>query len=127
MFVALLAGATHPLHDPALSVFRRVAEGTLGLIVTPSVVAELVYVTRDVVGWSRTVIAERLASLLDADGLVVVEAAVVRRALALYGERTRLDFADAYLAAAALEIGPAAIASFDTDFDALPGLRRISA
>jgi len=127
LFVALLAGATHPLHDPALSVFRRVAEGTLGLIVTPSVVAELVYVTRDVVGWSRTVIAERLASLLDADGLVVVEAAVVRRALALYGERTRLDFADAYLAAAALEIGPAAIASFDTDFDALPGLRRISA
>ena len=107
--------------------FRRVAEGTLGLIVTPIVVAELVYVTRDVVGWSRTVIAERLASLLDADGLVLMEAAVVRRALALYGERTRLDFADAYLAAAALEIGPAAIASFETDFDALEGLRRISA
>lgn len=127
MFVALLAGATHPLHDPALSVFRRVAEGTLGLIVTPIVVAELVFVTRDVVGWSRNVIAERLGSLLDAEGLILMEAAVVRRALALYGERTRLDFADAYLAAAALEIGPAAIASFDTDFDALPGLRRISA
>jgi len=104
-----------------------VAEGTLGLIVTPIVVAELVYVTRDVVGWSRTVIAERLGSLLDADGLVLMEAAVVRRALALYGERTRLEFADAYLAAAALEIGPAAIASFDTDFDTLEGLRRISA
>ena len=103
------------------------AEGTLGLIVTPIVVAELVYVTRDVVGWSRTVIAERLGSLLDADGLVLMEAAVVRRALALYGERTRLEFADAYLAAAALEIGPAAIASFDTDFDTLEGLRRISA
>ena len=127
MFVALLAGPTHALHGPALSLFRRVAEGTLGLIVTPIVVAELVYVTRDVVGWSRTVIAERLGSLLDADGLVVMEAAVTRRALTLYGERTRLDFADAYLAAAALELGPAAVASFDADFDALTGLRRISA
>ena len=127
MFVALLAGPTHALHGPALSLFRRVAEGTLRLIVTPIVVAELVYVTRDVVGWSRTVIAERLGSLLDTDGLVVMEAAVTRRALTLYGERTRLDFADAYLAAAALELGPAAVASFDADFDALTGLRRISA
>lgn len=76
---------------------------------------------------SRTVSAERLGALLDADGLVVLEAAVTRRALAVFGERTRLDFADAYLAAAALEIGPAAIASFDADFDALTGLRRISA
>ena len=50
MFVALLAGPTHALHGPALSLFRRVAEGTLRLIVTPIVVAELVYVTRDVVG-----------------------------------------------------------------------------
>ena len=127
MFVALLAGPTHALHGPALSLFRRVAEGTLRLIVTPIVVAELVYVTRDVVGWSRTVIAEQLGSLLDADGLVVMEAAVTRRALTLYGERTRLDFADAYLAAAALELGPAAVASFDADFDALTGLRRTSA
>jgi len=125
--VALLAGPTHPLHDRALSVFRRVAEGSLGLIVTPIVVAELVYVARDVVGWSRTVIAERLGSLLDADGLLVTEAAVIRRALGLYGERSRLDFADAYLAASALEDGPAAVASFDTDFDALEGVRRISA
>ena len=35
----------------------------------------------------------------------MVEAAVTRRALSLYGERTRLDFADAYLAAAAFEVG----------------------
>ena len=127
LFVALLAGPTHPLHDPALRVFRRVAEGTLGLIVTPVVVAELVYVTRDVVGWSRTVTAARLSSLLDADGLILTEAAVTRRALTLYGERPRLDLADAYLAAAALEVGPAAVASFDTDLDTVDGVRRISA
>ena len=37
-----------------------------------------------------------------------------------------VDLADAYLAAAALEIGPAAVASFDTDFDTVEGVRRIT-
>ncbi len=83
LFVALLAGTAHPLHQPAINVFRRVAAGELGLVVTPIVIAELVYVTRDVVGWSQALIVERLGLLLDADGLVVMEASVTRRALPL--------------------------------------------
>jgi predicted nucleic acid-binding protein len=127
VFVALFAGPSHPLHDPALVVLRRVAEGALRLIVTPIVVAELVYVGRSLLGWSRRLTAERLGALLEADGLEVPEHAVLLSALRLYGERSRLDFADAYLAAAAMEVGPAAVASFDTDFDVLEGVRRISA
>ncbi|MBA2372813.1 MAG: PIN domain-containing protein [Chloroflexi bacterium] len=126
MFVALLAGPAHPLHDAALGLFRRVADGSLALLVTPVIAAELVYVSRSVIGWSRAATAERLGSMLEADGLVVTERAVLRRALALYGERPRLDLADAYLAAAALEVGPPAVASFDADLDGLDGLRRIS-
>jgi len=126
VFVALLAGPAHPLHDAALGLFRRVADGSLALLVTPVIAAELVYVSRSVIGWSRAATAERLGSMLEADGLVVTERAVLRRALALYGERPRLDLADAYLAAAALEVGPPAVASFDADLDGLDGLRRIS-
>lgn len=125
--MALLVGPTHPLHDAALALFRRVADGRLGLIVTPIVVAELVYVTRSLHGWTRGSTATRLSSLLDADGLIVTEQAVVIRALRLFGERSKLDFADAYLAAAALEAGPMTVASFDADFDAIEGIRRISA
>jgi predicted nucleic acid-binding protein len=94
--------------------------------VTPIVVAELVYVTRSLFTWTRRSTAERLGSLLEADGLSVTEQAVIARALQLYQEHSRLDFADAYLAAAALEVGPAAVASFDADFDAVIGIRRIS-
>lgn len=126
MFVALLAGPAHPLHAAALGLFRRVVDGSLALLVTPVIAAELVYVSRLVIGWSRAATAERLGSMLEADGLVVTERAVLRRALALYGERPRLDLADAYLAAAALEVGPPAVASFDADLDGLDGLRRIS-
>ena len=126
MFVGLLAGPEHALHDAALDVFRRVADGALRLIVTPIVVAELVYVTRSLFTWTRRSTAERLGSLLEADGLAITERAVIVRALQLYREHSRLDFADAYLAAIALEVGPAAVTSFDADFDAVKGIRRIS-
>jgi len=127
LFVSLLVGSGHPLHEPALGVFRRVADGQLGLIVTPIVVAELVYVARALLGWTRQITAQKLGSLLEADGVVLTEGAVLGRALRLFGERSRLDFADAYLAALALEVGPPAIASFDADLDIIEGVRRISA
>jgi predicted nucleic acid-binding protein len=127
LFVALLVGADHPLHDRALSIFRRVADGELALVVTPVVVAELVYVAGSVPGWTRTVAADRIGSLLEADGLVLIERSTLLRTLDLYGASPRLDFADAYLSAAALEVGPPVLASFDTDFDSVDGLRRISA
>ena len=126
LFVGLLAGPDHALHDPALEVFRRVADGALRLIVTPIVVAELVYVTSSLFTWTRSATAERLGSLLEADGLAITERNVIEQALQLYREHSRLDFADAYLAAIALEVGPAAVASFDSDLDSVTGIRRIS-
>lgn len=127
LFVALLVGTDHPLHDRALAVFLRVAGAELVLIVTPVVLAELVYVARSVLGWTRRVAAERIGSLIEADGLLLTEPATLRRAVALYGSSAKLDFADAYLSAAALEAGPPVVASFDSDFDAVEGIRRISA
>ena len=124
--MGLLAGPDHALHDSALEVFRRVADGALRLIVTPIVVAELVYVTRSLFSWTRRSTAERLGSMLESDGLAITERNVIERALQLYREQSRLDFADAYLAAIALEVGPATVASFDTDLDTVKGVRRIS-
>jgi predicted nucleic acid-binding protein len=86
-----------------------------------------VYVGRSLLRWTRGVAADRLGELLSADGLVVAEAETVRCALLLYRERSKLDFADAYLAAAAREVGPAVVASLDAGLDTVDGLRRISA
>jgi predicted nucleic acid-binding protein len=127
LFVALLAGPRHALHASALGLFRRVADGRLAVIVTPIVVAELVYVSTTVFGWTRPVAAERIETLLDADGLLVREASTLARALRLFAQKPRLDFADAYLAAAAIEVGPAVVASLDRDLDRIAGVRRISA
>lgn len=126
IFVALLVGPGHPLHSPALGIFRRVAGGRLGLIVTPIVVAELVYVSRSLLGWTHELIAQRLSALLTADGIALVEGPTLLRALRLFGDVPKLDFADAHLAAIAIETGPPAVVSFDADLDLVDGVLRIS-
>jgi len=125
LFVALFATDEHPSHEAALLLFQRVVDGTLRLIVTPAIVAELVYVSAAVLEWSRATLADRLTAMLEADGLDVQEPRVIRRALALYRDIARLDFADAYVAASALEVGPPFVASFDSDFDRVEGVNRI--
>lgn len=126
LFVALFADQRHPLHEPALSLFRRVAEGSLRLIVTPVVIAELVYVVESLFDWRRRTVADRLGTLVNSEGLDVRETDAVQRALELYGTTARLDFVDAYLAASALVTGPSSVASLDRDFDRVHGVRRVS-
>lgn len=126
LFVALFADRAHPLHDRAVQLFQRVTDGALRLIVTPVVVAELVYVAERLFEWRRSTTANRVGQLLRADGLEVREAEALGRALELYGGQRRLDFADAYLAGSALAVGPASVASLDRDFDRVTGVRRVS-
>ena len=126
IFVALFAGPEHSHHEEALGLFRRVAFGELDLIVTSTVLAEIVYVARTFLGWSRQEASHRLAGLIEAEGLVVQEKEVHEEALALFGATGGLDFVDAYLVAYARRLGPPAVASFDRDFDGIDGLVRIA-
>lgn len=123
--IALLAGPAHPLHDEALSLFRRVADGTLELVVSPVIVAEVFYIIRRVLKFGRVDASERLRSFLAADGMKVREERVVERALEIVAARS-IDFPDAYLAALAQESEPRAIASFDRDLGGIEGVRRIA-
>ncbi len=126
LFVALLAGPEHPTHEKVLGVFRRVADGELVLVVTPVVVAEVMYVLGPLLPWSRSTMAGRVGAMLEADGLMLVEGSTLLRALHLFGDHSKLDFADAYLAAAAIEVGPPVVASFDRDLDSIEGVRRLA-
>lgn len=127
VFVGLLAGPSHPLHEPALSLFRRVAEGELVLIVPVVIVAELAHVLRSILGWPRMTVAAHLGSILRADGLEFPERDTIEAALVLLADRPRMSFADAYLAALALDPGPPIVASFDRDLDGIEGVGRLTA
>lgn len=126
LVVALFAGARHPLHEPALAIFRRVAEGSLDLILTSPVIQELVYLAEPLLGWNRRTFSERIVRFIEADGILLAEPTLAG-ALQIYADDPRLDFTDAYLAAAALEVGPPLVASLDRDLDRVKEIRRIGA
>lgn len=126
VFVGLFASPDHALHERAIALFRRVAEGEVSIVLTSVILAELCFVSTKVLKWSRVRTAETLGALLDADGIVAPEGSTLRLAIELFGRERRLAFPDAYLAARALDAGPAAIATFDRALGTLPGIRLVA-
>ena len=94
------------------------------LLVPDLVVAELVYVLQSFYEVERARVAELLRAVLAFPAVVVVDAALLLRALEVY-EVEQLDFADAYLFASAEASGVGAIASFDRSIDRVGTVRRI--
>lgn len=125
-FVSLIIGPEHSTHEAALALFREIAEGRLQLILTPIVLLEIVHVLELRYGRPRDAIAEELVGILRADGMIVPEREVLTTALDIFGRDGGVDFADAYLAASALLVGPPNVASFDRDFDRIEGVRRVA-
>jgi hypothetical protein len=113
------------LHAQALGIFRRVADGQLGLIVTPIVVAELVSVARSLLGWTRQVTAQRLGSKLTGSSSPKVPLSPVPSSSSEnargWTSRTRTWRPSRSRSARRT------VASYDADIDVPEGVRRISA
>jgi predicted nucleic acid-binding protein len=94
------------------------------LVLTDVVVAEIVFVLESVYERPAAEVAGLVRSLLALRSIEAPALDLILRALELY-ELTRLDFADAYLAAAAELSGVSRIASFDRRFDRVPSIERV--
>lgn len=87
-------------------------------------VAETVYVLESFYETPRAQVAEVVRSLLAFGSIVVVDRAVLLRAVEVY-ETDRLDFAEAYLVASAESTGIERVASFDRRIDRVPTVERV--
>lgn len=94
------------------------------LLLTDLVAAEIVYVLESFYEVERAQVAELLRAVLAFPSIVVLDAALLLRALEVY-EVDRLDFAEAYLVASAEASGVGAVASFDRSIDRVKTVRRI--
>ncbi len=94
------------------------------LLVTDLVVAETVYVLESFYKAPRGQIADSMRSLVAFDSIVVVDPALLLRAIEVY-EIDRLDFAEAYLVACAESTGVDRVASFDQAIDRVDTVRRV--
>ena len=108
----------HLTGDPPAMAARATAylESAPELLLTDLVVAETVYVLESFYGAPREQIAIAVRALLAFEAIVVVDAALLLRAIEVY-ETIRLDFAEAYLVACAESTGINEIASFDRSID----------
>src|SRR6185312_12762366 len=94
------------------------------LFLADLIVAETIYVLESFYETARPLIAAIVRSLLATHSVVVVDRAVLLRAVEVY-EVDRLDFAEAYLVACAESTGIGCVASFDRSIDRVATVRRI--
>lgn len=86
--------------------------------------AESVYVLESFYEAPRPQIAEVVRALLAYDSAIVVDPALLLRAIEVY-ETDRLDFAEAYLVACAETTGVGRVASFDRAVDRITTVERV--
>ena len=94
------------------------------LLLTDLVLAELVYVLESFYQRPRGEVAEAARSLLALPSIATVDADLLLRSLELY-ESHRLDYAEAYLAAAAEVWDLDRVVSFDRGLDRVPSIKRV--
>jgi predicted nucleic acid-binding protein len=109
--------------EASLKTFSAAQDGHMCLIITPIILAEVVWVLESFYGYSKEQIAGTIIQFLYSDGLEVMDLDILIQALSLYQEKN-IDFADALLAVSALSRGPTRIYSFDRHFDRIPGITR---
>jgi predicted nucleic-acid-binding protein len=116
----------HLTGDPPTQAKRATAflRGPHELILTDLVLAEMVYVLESYYELPRSQVAEAARSLLAFPSISVVDVDLLLRAIELY-DTIRLDFAEAYLIAAAEVSDADGVASFDRRVDRVTTARRV--
>lgn len=94
------------------------------LLLADLVMAEVIYVLESFYEVPRPKVAELVRAIIAFPAIVVLDPAMLLRALEVY-ESDRLDFAEAYLVAQAERSGVGAVASFDKAIDRVATVRRV--
>jgi predicted nucleic acid-binding protein len=116
----------HLTGDPPAQAARATSFLTAAdeLLLADLVVAEVVYVLESFYEVPRARVAELVRAVLAFPAVVVLDPAMLLRALEVY-ETARLDFAEAYLVAQAEQSGVGVVASFDQAIDRVGTVRRL--
>ena len=102
--------------------FEAVTQGE-EVLVEEVVLAEVVWTLASFYRMPRSSIADALLELLAEENIRALDKESLRLALVIFSEKN-LDFADALLAAKALQSGDPVVYSFDRDLDHIAGVVR---
>ncbi len=108
--------------ERARKLVQRADEGETVIVVLPVILAEVFYTLESYYKIKRTTVAEKLAIFIESRGVEAVERERLLDALNRCRNQNA-HFADAYLAASAVEL-ETGITSFDRDFNKFKDVRR---
>jgi len=108
----------------ATAYLRRIEQGEVQVCISDIVVFETVFTLQRQYRRAKAEIAQHLLPLLELPGILLPGKRRFRRVFNLYVS-LNLPFADAYHAALMEQLKLSEIATFDTDFDRVPGVHRI--
>jgi predicted nucleic acid-binding protein len=115
----------HPVHSPkATAYLERIERGELRVRITDTVVFETVFTLQSFYKQPRDRIRDNLLPLIELTGIVLPGKRKFRRVFELYG-RLNISFADAYHAVTMQQLRLTEIATFDRNFDRVPGINRL--
>lgn len=121
VLLRFLTGEPEPMAERARRLMRRAEQGEVRLILSPLVVAEMVWVLKSFYQRSYDEIARVLVPLFSADGVETEDREILIRALELARDKN-VDFSDAVLSLQADRHGET-VCTFDTtDFKRLPAV-----
>lgn len=119
VLLRFLTGEPEEMAERAARLIGRAESGEVLLVVTPLVVAEMVWVLKSFYRHALSDIARVLVPLLSADGLEVEDREIMVRALELARDEN-VDFVDAVLALQAARADETVCTFDETDFRRLP-------
>lgn len=113
--------ADDPKQSPkSKALFELAEKGKIKLVLSPVILAELVWTLHSFFEFPRQEIATKLRGLLLHDGIALAELEIALRALDSFG-RVNVDFPDCYAAALASANGYP-VTSYDRDFRKFPDI-----
>lgn len=125
IFVRYLTGDDPAKAKRCLALFQRTKQNEVTVTTSEAVIAEVVYVlSSKIYGLRRSDIVVRLRPLLTLPNLKLLYRSVFLRALELY-VRHNVDFEDCLTAAYMERKNITDIYSYDKDFDAISGIKRL--
>ena len=110
------------LADRVATILNHAEEEQIALVVAPLTLAEVIYVLESVYTWPRADIADGLLNLIAASVVTFLEELAIVQSLTWYRDHPRLDFADAYVAALAVQRGHGTVITFDRDLKRLSNI-----
>ena len=115
----------HPEYSPkATAYLSRIERREVEARISEIVIFETVFTLHRGYHKARTEIRDAFLPLIELPGIILPGKRRFRRVFDLYVEQN-LPFADAYHVVLMEQLGISEIASFDTDFDRVSGIRRV--